>query len=222
MKNQWTNAVLFIGMLAVLVAMSPAASAGLVTGSTTLPPPGVYVSPTDFHMYADMGIIIDDPSHDRFTQPKIEVDDVDEIETFDSRFSGNEIGVGLGAFQLFGPVQVRTKNIAGSASRTGTFQTEMLSMSLSGLVGTIPVQVRQDPNRPSLGATTITDLGGGQFQIDSFFDVFTELSVDGGSSWIPSTGSTHMGLVPEPGTMTLLAMGALGLAGCLWRRRRTA
>jgi len=59
------------------------------------------------------------------------------------------------------------------------------------------------------------------FHIDSFFDVFTELSIDGGASWIPSTASTHVDLapLPEPGSLTLLGVAALGLMA---RRRRRA
>lgn len=62
---------------------------------------------------------------------------------------------------------------------------ELLSMDLVG--GNLPAGIigRESPTRPSLGQTRIQSLGG-QFQIDSFFDVFTELSVDGGQTWAPS------------------------------------
>ena len=63
---------------------------------------------------------------------------------------------------------------------TGTFATEILSMSLSGDVGGISVDLRESPSVPTGGSTTINDLGGGLYDIDSFFDVFTELSVDSG------------------------------------------
>ena len=76
--------------------------------------------------------------------------------------------------------------------------------------------IREDPTRASLGSTDITDIGGGLYHIDSFFDVFTELSVDGGSSWSACDYSTRMYLVPEPVTLVLLALG--GLAAI--RRRR--
>ena len=53
-------------------------------------------------------------------------------------------------------------------------------MSLYGYVpGGPPILIREDPAQASVGQTTITDLGGGLYHIDSFFDVFTELSVDG-------------------------------------------
>jgi hypothetical protein len=97
----------------------------------------------------------------------------------------------------------------------------MLSMNLSG--GSLPpgAMIRESPTLPSLGQTTVTDIGGGLYQIDSFFDVFTELSLDGGQTWMPSTsGPGHVVLqpaVPEPTGVVLFALGLLGTAGL--RRR---
>jgi hypothetical protein len=72
----------------------------------------------------------------------------------------------------------------------------MISMSLSGSVGGSNIQIRESPTLQSLGATTITDLGGGLWEIDSFFDVFTELSVDGGP-WVPQLNPAwYIELVP--------------------------
>ena len=66
------------------------------------------------------------------------------------------------------------------------FDTEMLSLSLSG--GTLPlgIMVRESPSRASVGHTDDTSLGGGLFKIDSFFDIFVEMSLDGGATWVPS------------------------------------
>ncbi len=208
---------------AVLLGITAVGQAQLITSSTDLPPDGVYVSPADFHTYSAMGIILDDPSHTPFVGGAIRerVGD-DELETFDSEFSAIEIGGGptsvpggLGPITLTGPVTVLTSN--RYLSTTGTFDTEIVAMSLSGNVpGVGLIAIRQDQARQTLGQTSITDLGGGLYQIDSFFDVFTELSVDGGGSWIPSDTSTHMFLVPEPTTLTLLAVVSLALI----RRRR--
>ncbi len=90
---------------------------------------------------------------------------------------------------------------------TGTFATEIVSMSLSGNVGGTPIIIRESPSRSSSGSTTITDLGGGMYDIDSFFDVFTELSVDGGQTWTPSEGPIRMELAPEPLPVPTLVAG---------------
>ncbi len=105
----------------------------------------------------------------------------------------------------------------------GTFDTEMLSMTLTGG----GVMIRESPTLPSLGKTSISDIGGGMYHIDSFFDIFTELSLDGGQSWIPNSAGNPFGLagstrvvlgIPEPASVALLALGALGLAGLARRR----
>jgi hypothetical protein len=97
----------------------------------------------------------------------------------------------------------------------------MLQLNLTGLLGSQPVMIRESPTLQSTGQTSIKGVGGGVFHIDSFFDVFTELSVDGGNTWIPSSGATHVDLaptpVPEPGTLALLAVAAVG--GVAIRRR---
>lgn len=98
------------------------------------------------------------------------------------------------------------------------FDTEMLAMNLAG--GPLPpgVMIRESPTRPSLGRTTITDVGGGLYRIDSFFDVFTELSLDGGQTWNPADAPLHLvGGLPEPAAATLLGVAAVALAA--YRRR---
>ena len=195
--------------ISALLAMSTAGSAQLVTPSPDLPPDGDYVSPDEYHTYLAMGIVLDDPSHDRFLNVVRTPLGPDELESFDSDFSAVEVGMGLGPMMLTGPVQVITSGKVGNT--TGTFDTEIIAMSLTSNTPLGVITVRQDPNRATLGQTTITDIGGGLYQIDSFFDVFTELSVDGGASWIPSDTSTHMRLTPEPATLALMLMGAVAL-----------
>ncbi|MGH7740562.1 MAG: hypothetical protein ACRENS_00915 [Candidatus Eiseniibacteriota bacterium] len=81
------------------------------------------------------------------------------------------------------------------AAPTRFFDTEMLQLDISG--GALPsgTLVRESPTLASTGQTTIQDLGGGNFHVESFFDVFFELSLDGGVTWMPaSNGPDHMTL----------------------------
>jgi hypothetical protein len=97
---------------------------------------------------------------------------------------------------------------------------DILTMSLSG--GSMPggVMIRESPTLPSTGLTTIQDLGGGLYHINSFFDVFTELSLDGGQSWIPGSEALHLeGGLPEPSS-AVLALPTLAVLGCTGRRQR--
>ena len=69
------------------------------------------------------------------------------------------------------------------------YDTEMLQLDISG--GNLPPGMRllESPTLASTGKTAISPASGGGFVIDSFFDVFTELSTDGGGSWNPSLGA---------------------------------
>jgi hypothetical protein len=74
--------------------------------------------------------------------------------------------------------------------------------------------IRESPTLATLGMMTITSDGsgtGGTF--DSFFDIFFEISVDGGSNWAPQPQAT---LTSTPGTpWTTIPNGLLvpGLVG---------
>src|SRR5438477_10706248 len=100
----------------------------------------------------------------------------------------------------------------------------MLALNLSGNSPYGPFMIRESPTLASTGQTTITDIGGGLYHIDSFFDVFTELSLDDGQSWIPGVqGPAHVNLQPlepEPSAcaLTLMVAGFTSLK----RSRRSA
>jgi len=223
---------LVVGFLAVTVLgiASSASATGIDTNSANLPPAGVYLSPTDVHaMYSGPGlaIVLKAVQHKPFTDPNSPVfqgptrhDDGsgNEIEDFNSDLNAM-VNINSGPFQpvvMSGPVEVKSYGKTGNP--TGTFTTEMLTLNLTGGGG---LMIRESPTLQSLGQTTITPIGGGMFHIDSFFDVFTELSLDGGQSWMPSQGSTHVDLapLPEPGSLTLLGVAGVGLMA---RRRRSA
>jgi hypothetical protein len=91
---------------------------------------------------------------------------------------------------------------------------EVLSLNVN-ISGTL---LRESPTRASLGHTSIQPHSGG-YLIDSFFDVFTEISLDNGQTWLPADDSIHYVSVPEPGSLCLLLIG-FGIAGRMAFRRR--
>ena len=132
-----------------------------------------------------------------------------------------DVGAGPQAVTLTGPVKIVT--LAKDGASTGHWDTEMVSMSLSGDVGGVSIEIRESPVRSSEGKTKVDKLGTGQFEIDSFFDVFTELSVDGGPFQPQTNEPLRMELrrVPEPSVwMTLLA--ALPLLRWMAKRKGRA
>jgi hypothetical protein len=207
-------------VMAMVVAMSGfrAAQASMITTSPGLPPlDGAYVSPAEAHAIYGPAVLTQ-IRHSGFANIMLMPVGPDIIETFDSMVTGlvELPGPMIVPLTLHGPVTVRLFNYNGMT--TGTFQTEMLQLDLVGTLMGNPVMIRESPTLPSLGQTTVTDIGGGQFRIDSFFDVFTELSLDGGQTWIPdSSGPTRVNLIPSPAMPALWALAALA---ALRRQRR--
>jgi PEP-CTERM motif len=111
---------------------------------------------------------------------------------------------------------------------TGFFDLELTSLDLIGSAGPVSFSIRESPTLVSSGRMQVTDVGGGDFRIDSFFDVFTEISLNNGQSWQPAQGppvhfqSDTYGVtseIPEPGSFLLLAGAGLSLLAVRRRRR---
>src|SRR5262249_44324477 len=91
------------------------------------------------------------------------------------------------------PAQTQVRVTSSSDSgNTRYFDTEMLQLDISG--GGLPagVMIRESPTLASTGKTRITDQGDGTYRIGSFFDIFTELTTDGGQTWTPSSIAGHV------------------------------
>lgn len=128
-------------------------------------------------------------------------------------------------FDVFYEIDMRMQPVTGTNPEV--IDIEILQMNLVGGALPPPVMIRESPTRQSTGRTQITPVGGGLYHIDSFFDVFTELSLDGVSNWTPGSraggdGNMRMRLqsapVPEPAT---LALAGAALAAAVRRRRRS-
>jgi hypothetical protein len=101
---------------------------------------------------------------------------------------------------------------------TGSWTVDLVSVALSGSLGGVPLTVTLDPGHTSSGTTSITP-DGQSFRVDSFFDVFAEVTYDlptGTLTAFPS-GTATVG-APEPATLALLAAPLLAMVGV--RRRR--
>lgn len=111
-----------------------------------------------------------------------------------------------------GPVMAR----ATSNGTTGTYQTEMLAMNLSG--GNLPagVMIRESPTLQSTGQHSVSP-NGANYTIDSFFDVFIELSTDGGQTWSPASNPFHLEIQPSTnGWIPTLSQWGLIIFGLLF------
>ncbi|MFA5291661.1 MAG: PEP-CTERM sorting domain-containing protein [Phycisphaerae bacterium] len=205
----------FFVLLCVLLCASQSI-ASYVGSSPNLPPlDGQYVSVDQWHSYYGMGIYIANAVHYGFSA-SFAPPPVGQTDThlFDSLVD-LEVSVDAGAtftpFTVSAPVTVRIQGVS-YIENTGTYSTEILSMNISGSPLPAGVMLRESPTLSSSGQTIIEDLGGGQYQIESFFDVYTELSIDGGVTWLPDLyAPVRMELIPEPATISLLTIGIFGL-----------
>jgi hypothetical protein len=202
MKNSF--AALACGLLvAALVPEAHAQPKALFFPTNLLPPPnGTYISPAQYHALYASGIIISNVTHRAFTYslppPPL---GTSATHTFNSELDFDlSLNDGASFTRVTAPAQV-TVNLQAIGTLPGgeqVYNTEMLQLNISG--GTLPanLQVRASKSLPSGGQTTITPTPGG-FMISSFFDIFTELSLDGGNTWsAPSTQAGHMDLRPDP------------------------
>lgn len=147
-----------------------------------------------------------------------------ELDSFTGYLSGEVIQDNtddLGPFSLPGTFELELQD--RSSGQDGTFNSEIPEFDFSGdLPGIGPAELNIDGSplvAPS--STTITDAGGGQFHITSFFDIFTEISIDGGN-FIGSNQTSSVFDVaqsPEPGSAALALLGVIALLVFVRRAR---
>ena len=127
----------------------------------------------------------------------------------------------IGAITLSGTVEQRVLGRT-SSTQTGTWSTELLDMSLTGPVlgNTLTLVLG---STPSIGMASIEAIAENLFRIDSFFDIFVQLSLDSVPPLTATRGPIHAEVAPagvsEPSVVTLLAAALLWLVGMRGRRR---
>jgi len=99
--------------------------------------------------------------------------------------------------QAGGSMSVTMSNTTSSGGTVSTFDTRITQMSLTGFSQFGSLMLRQSASKPSLGKHAIRPDTRG-YRVSSFFDVFTELSTDGGSTWMAADRSIRMEASASP------------------------
>ena len=96
-------------------------------------------------------------------------------------------------------LRVRLDHRASTISRL-----QVVSLDVSG--GLLPAgfKLRESPTLPSLGYASRRANGDGTYRISSFFDIFTEVSLDGGATWSPGSRPVGVGTRPAVPEMPLV------------------
>ena len=150
--------------------------------------------------------------------------------TYDATLTPPGLDNIIGSVALVGTVDETVVNRT-SNSETGTFTVDITGLTLSGPLS-LPgspldgrtLLVNLDTSNASSGATTITP-DGGVFRIDSFFDVFADITLELPPPLVsPSTsvGPILTVAVPEPSTWALMLLSFTGLAFAAQRKARLA
>ena len=140
------------------------------------------------------------PSHYAFTNcfaPPANIGDT-TVHTFGSMAMGTITITGGPTFGMVAPAQTSVQVIFISQNgNIKTFANEMTQLVISG--GNLPplAMIRESPTHATTGMTTIENVGG-VYNINSYFDVWTDLSLDSGATWIPCDTSGRMTLVDYP------------------------
>lgn len=218
-----TQSLRMWGVTASLTLLSLAPNLGATaTFSTNLlrPPTGVYAANGNISYYNGIVIrnfTIYNPSQS-FTPPAPFVTQTNYF-TYSSSFDLSMDGGNTWASKLTnGNLWINSTNWGTLPSGAELYVEEIGQMDITIPTNSMNILFRESPTLASSGQTTIQSVNGG-YEISSFFDVFTEISLDGGMTWCQSVGSTKVELVPEPGSVIALCSGLLGLTGLAFRKR---
>jgi len=202
------------------LALAPAAFADVIEPVATLPPAnGVYfVGATCISAVCLQNIQLKNfviTSNMIVGGNDVTVSDVDLTANVFQNVGGNP-GLPIGSLLLAGQVDI-TYFSRNSITERGTFNDQITSLTLSGSFAGHTADAMLNPAHQSVGQTTIAEVPGTRtFGISSFFDVFAELSINGGP-FVPGPERTgDLGEAPEPSYYVPIG---LGLAAIVVRRR---
>ena len=204
MKTSAKNHLITRLALALIVQLAGLSAWASIVTSSALLPQQQYVSPTTWHALYANGIYVKDFWHGEFTAGFAPpTPGQSDTHSFGStgRFKASTDG-GLSWADFWAPAPATVSIAWDYADLDGTqhYKTEMTALDAGG--GSLPpgFMIRESPSKSSAGETTFKDLGDGMYRISSFFDIWTEISIDGGVNWSSAEDPIRMELVPEPST----------------------
>jgi hypothetical protein len=201
------------------------ALAAVISGTPTLPLLGVpYSSATGVGCFPTAGFCIEAGSLTFTALSSKSFNTSGEDLTMQASYTGTLTDTSdhiLGPLLLTGSVEEEVLGRTFS-TETGSWNTKLVSLALSG-----PLQGHTLSLGLGASDSTATDsidpIGGGLYQIDSFFDVFVDLTLDTNTPLHATRGPVLLTLqptpVPAPAGLTLLAAPVLFLSLAHWRRR---
>jgi hypothetical protein len=203
------------------------ALAAVITSTPTLPLLGVpYSSATGVGCFPTAGFCIEAGSLTFTALSSNNFDMSGENLTMQATYTGTLTDSSdhpLGPVTLTGSVEEEVLGRTFS-TETGSWNTKLLSLALSGPLQGHTLSLGLGAS-DSTGTDSIDPIGDGSFRIDSFFDVFVDLTLDSLPPLHATRGPVLLTLpptptpVPAPAGLTLLAAPLLFLSWAHWRRK---
>jgi len=226
----WRAVLRVAAVLSVVAASAPVAQASIIQSSPSLPPNGWYTAPT-LCLNLGGGVCIVGAALKGFNgavsifdQTGQSVDASTSLDALVYTDVNNMPGMLIGPLSLSGPIGIFYAGRMDN-TETGTWTSSLTELDLMGMFNGHSIEVILNPSMTSSGPTTVMPFGNqfpdGEFQVSSFFDVFVEISIDHGGFMAGPMRTFTLTPTPEPGSVTLLALGVLGITGKLRRRLRS-
>lgn len=214
-------------LLGVLVTIAPARADVIQTTPTLPPTTGAYTAPP-ICVQIGPGVCVVNPALFGFNGTTSTFSNmgqtVDSNIHFRADIYSEHLGqprTFLGVLNLAGPIGIFYSGRT-DATQLGTFTSTLTELDLTGMFNGHSVEVILGTPTSS-GETTVAQLGSatpdGQFRVSSFFDVFAEVSIDHGQFMAGPERVFTLNTVPEPGTISLMALGLAGLSVGELRRK---
>ena len=199
------SCALWVVAAATAVSAVPARSqeAGIVVSEVILPAPGAaYHGGT--HVFLNGGARLTCSSHGGFTSSVAppRTAGTTAIADYRATFTG-ELALEPPAvsspavFPIAQQVHMVERIALGERrGREQVLETEIVALDLQGPGLPNGVLVRESPELVSSGRTSIAPLEGGRFRVESYYDVWLEISLDGGRSWNRAEAAVRMSIAP--------------------------
>ncbi len=210
-------------LLAALLVVIPGASADIIQSTPSMPPEGGAYTAATICVQLGPGVCVVNPALYGFNGTTRSIDNTGE--SIDSNIvftaaiytdTSGRPGTFLGFLHLAGPIGIFYAGRT-SDSQLGTFTSTLTELDMTGMFNGHSIEVMLGMPTSS-GPTSITP-SGGDFKVSSFFDVFAEISIDHGAFMAGPERTFTLQPIPEPGTVSLMTLGLIGLTAGELRRR---
>jgi hypothetical protein len=217
-----------LGSLALTFVLAAVrANAGVFQTTPGLPPSaGAYSStaticlPDACIVESDVGSLVPTSSVFFSGNQSITADAVLHAAVFENL--GGTPGNPIGSLAMTGSLAITYLGRA-SDDQLGSFESLLTEFDFTGSFDGHTLRSRSNSSQgPGTGSTMVSQVDTKLFQVDGFFDVFSELSVDGGPFIPRPPEEWALVPVPEAGTGGLTLLGMVGIAVLGWHRGSAA